>query len=76
LEAKVARDAAEWLPRRQQIGKEKIEDIDRQIQAVQIQKASTTRERRLRLLQSKRRATARKFTEPQTVQATAAKLSS
>ena len=42
LEAKVAREATEWLPRREQIGREKIENIDRQIQAVQLQKASTT----------------------------------
>ena len=64
LETKVARDCATWLPRRQQMGEEKIAEIDRQIQTVLMQKASPIRERRLRLLQSKRRATARKFTEP------------
>ncbi len=64
MEAKVARDSAEWLPRRQKIGEKKIAEIDRQMQIVQMQKASPTRERRLRLLHSKRRATARQFSEP------------
>ena len=63
LEAKVARDSGEWLPRRQKMGEEKITEIDRQIQTVQMQKASPTREFRLSKLQFKRRATARNFTE-------------
>jgi len=64
LEAKVAHDAREWLPRRHSVGQVKLQEIDRQIETAQKQKPSPSRERRLRLLHSRRRATEQKFTEP------------
>ncbi len=50
LEAKVAHDAREWLPRRRSIGQTKLQEIDRQIESAQKQKPSPSRERCLRLL--------------------------
>jgi hypothetical protein len=65
LKEKVSRDYSPiWFLSRRKIREEKISAIDQQIQRVQTQKSSPTRERRLRLLQSKRRDILRKFKEP------------
>jgi hypothetical protein len=64
LEKKVAQEAREWLPRRHKIGEEKIAEIDQQIQRLERQKQSESRDRRLRELRHKRRVAAKGFTEP------------
>src|SRR5437899_9645819 len=55
LEAKVARDARDWLPRRQKLAQGWIEEVDRQIRFVEKQKASDSRDRHLRQLKNRRK---------------------
>lgn len=64
LEAKVARDAIDWLPRRWKLGEDQLADLDRQIETTLMRKPCDRRDHRLRQLQAKRRMIARKFTEP------------
>jgi hypothetical protein len=52
LEAKVAGDAIDWLPRRRKLGEDRLADLDRQIETTLTRKPSDTRDRRLRQLQA------------------------
>ena len=62
LEEKVARDAAEWLPRRAALGAEKLAELDRKIENVRLSRPSESRDRRLKKLIAERSTTKRKYT--------------
>ena len=54
LGEKIARDSAEWLPRRGQIGREMLEALDRRIAAVTLQKDTPAKVARLKKLYHER----------------------
>ena len=54
LGEKIARDSAKWLPRRGEIGRELVADLDRRIATVSLEKDSPAKASRLKKLQHKR----------------------
>ena len=54
LGEKIARDSAEWLPRREQIGRELLEELDRRIANITRQKDTPAKAARLKKLDHER----------------------
>ena len=55
LGEKIARDAAQWLPRREQIGPDVVAQLDKRIAAINTQKATPAKMARLKKLLHERR---------------------